>query len=241
MPIREATSLQDLDEAGLIQREVWNLEDLEIVGRIQLKAVQHAGGSVLIGEGENGEIGGFAYALPAFVKGETFWHSDMLAVRPAFRGTGMGRALKWAQRKEALQRGIRRITWTFDPMQAGNAHLNLELLGATAGEYLRNFYGITTSALHHGLPTDRLLADWDLCSPRVVARSQGQWPEPMPARARVAIPPDWNRLVKDEPGRAQAEQHRVAGELSAGLERGLVIQGFDKGGAAYLLSPRPEP
>lgn len=237
MLIREATSLLDLDEASLIQREVWSLEDIEIVGRIQLKAVQHAGGSVLVAEAEGGAISGFAYALPAHREGEAFWHSDMLAVRPQFRGAGVGQALKWAQRDHALKSGIRRITWTFDPMQSGNAHLNLELLGATANEYLSNFYGITTSALHHGLPTDRLLASWDLASPRVTALALGE----RAARAsgggaRIQIPVAWNQLVREEPRRAAAEQKRVEREITLALASGRVIQGFDKASTSYLLS-----
>lgn len=236
MLIREATSHQDLDCVCLIQRDVWKVEDLEIVGRIQLKASQHAGGSVLIAVADDGAIAGFAYALPAFLHGEVFWHSDMLAVRPAFRGTGIGQSLKWAQRDHARRTGIRRITWTFDPMQAGNAHLNLELLGVTVREYLSNFYGVTTSALHHGLPTDRLLASWDLESPRVQALSRGEvWPGPR-GHAHVAIPAAWNALVQRDPERARAEQERVETELMAAFSSGLVITGFEKPSASYVLS-----
>ncbi|MEO6402005.1 MAG: GNAT family N-acetyltransferase, partial [Vicinamibacteria bacterium] len=114
MRIREAVSTADLQETALIQREVWNVEDIEIVGHLQMKAAMHAGGSVLVAEMENGAIAGFAYALPAYVGGEIFWHSDMLAVRPAFRGGQVGQKLKWAQRDHALRCGIKRITWTFD-------------------------------------------------------------------------------------------------------------------------------
>jgi predicted GNAT superfamily acetyltransferase len=239
MRIREAISHQDLDEACFIQREVWNLEDLEIVGRIQLKAVQHAGGSVLIGESDDGRIGGFAYALAAHSNGETFWHSDMLAVRPQFRGSGLGQALKWAQRDRALARRIRRITWTFDPMQAGNAHLNLELLGATVREYLSNFYGVTTSALHHGMPTDRLLASWDLESPRVIALSQGERATSLSGQARIHIPSSWNDLVRRDPKGARTEQQRIESEMTAAFSRKLIATGFEKASASYILNPGP--
>jgi predicted GNAT superfamily acetyltransferase len=236
MRIREATSHPELDEVTRIEREVWNVADIDIAGRIQLKASQHAGGSVLIAVEDDGTIAGFAYAFPAFEHGEAFWHSDMLAVRPAFRGGKVGQALKWAQRDEALRRGIRRITWTFDPMQAGNAHLNLEHLGATAREYLSDFYGVTSSDLHHGLPTDRLLASWDLESPRVAALSHGEKPAPIEADAMVSIPPAWNELVRGEPERARAEQARVERELKAAFASGLCAAGFDKTKASYVLS-----
>jgi len=234
--VREAATLEDLDEVCRIQREVWDLEDLEIVGRIQLKAVQHAGGSVLIAETEDGAIAGFAYALPARADGECFWHSDMLAVRPRFRSSGLGQALKWAQREAALARGVDRITWTFDPMQAGNAHLNLQLLGATAKTYLENFYGVTTSALHHGLPTDRLLACWDLTSSRVLARSKGESAGLVDEAERIPIPLSWNERVKADPDQARGEQRSVGAALRSALARGLVLSGFDKAAGAYVLT-----
>ncbi|MEO8502110.1 MAG: GNAT family N-acetyltransferase [Vicinamibacteria bacterium] len=237
MIIREAHSHQDLDEITKIQREVWNLEDMEIVGRIQLRASQHAGGSVLVAQGEDRILGGFAFAFPAYRGGEVFWHSDMLAVRPAFRGTRIGQRLKWAQRDHALRSGIRLITWTFDPMQAGNAHLNLELLGVTVSEYLSNFYGVTTSALHHRLPTDRLLASWDLESPSVTALSRGESPKSPAGHAHVAIPAAWNVLVEGDPARARREQERVRAELLAAFSSGLRITGFEKPSVSYVLSP----
>lgn len=237
MIIREAHSHQDLDEITRIQREVWNLEDMEIVGRIQLKASQHAGASVLIAQSDDGVVAGFAFAFPAYTGGEVFWHSDMLAVRPAFRGTRIGQRLKWAQRDHALGQGIRRITWTFDPMQAGNAHLNLELLGVTVDEYLSDFYGVTTSALHHRLPTDRLLASWDLESAKVLALSRSEPAAGPRSHAHVAIPPAWNALVESDPTRARAEQKRVETELLAAFSSGLRITGFEKPSASYVLSP----
>ena len=236
MRIREATSHQHLDEVTRIQREVWNVADIDIAGRIQLRASQHAGGSVLIAEADDGVMAGFAYAFPACEHGEAFWHSDMLAVRPAFRGGRVGQALKWAQREHALRKGIRRITWTFDPMQAGNANLNLELLGASSREYLSDFYGVTSSDLHHGLPTDRLLASWDLESPRVVALARGDERAPVKADLTVPIPPAWNELVRQELERARAEQGRVERELKAAFSSGLVITGFDKTKTSYVLS-----
>jgi predicted GNAT superfamily acetyltransferase len=235
MVIREASSHSDLDEVVRIQREVWGASDLDIAGRIQLKATQHAGGSVLAACDDGGEIGGFAYAFPAHDKCGAFWHSDMLAVRPTFRGRGVGQALKWAQREHALARGITRITWTFDPMQAGNAHLNLELLGVTVSDYLRNFYGVTSSALHHGLPTDRLLARWDLETPRVRALARAQTAPQSVECERCAIPRSWNDLVKNDPSEALEEQSRVAAELEAAFDRGLSIIGFDKLSSSYLL------
>lgn len=237
MRIREATSHEDLDEVAKIQVEVWNVEDIDIASRIILRASQHAGGAVLVAEADDGAIAGFAWAFPAYEHGETFWHSDMLAVRPAYRAGRIGQALKWAQRDRAIEMGLRRITWTFDPMQARNAHLNLELLGATTCQYLDNFYGVTTSDLHHGLPTDRLLASWDLTSARVEALADGRSSSRPTPGASVSIPPLWNELVASDGDEARRQQARVAQELKAAFARGLTAIGFDKASASYLLSP----
>ena len=128
---------------------------------------------------------GFCYAFAALRGGEGHLHSDMLAVSPAARGLGVGLRLKWAQREEALRRGLRLVTWTFDPMRAPNARLNLNHLGAVARELLPDFYGTTSSALHHGLATDRLLARWELDHPRVVRRKAGEAENP----PELAAPP----------------------------------------------------
>jgi len=92
----------------------------------------------------------------------------MLAVRDAYRNGGIGRRIKLAQRDEALQRGIELIEWTFDPLEIKNAHLNIHRLGAIARRYTMNQYGVSSSPLQGGLPTDRLIAEWWLRSKRVV-------------------------------------------------------------------------
>jgi chorismate synthase len=98
----------------------------------------------------------------------------MLAVLPAWRSRGVGVRLKWAQREAVLERGLGLVTWTFDPMRAKNARLNLRHLGATSREFLPDLYGRTSSALHHGLATDRLLARWELRNPRVRGLAAGK-------------------------------------------------------------------
>src|SRR5512147_996923 len=171
--VRPAASRDDCDACVRLQREVWGLSDLEITSAIQLVATVHAGGLLLVAE-VAGEVAGFCYAFAALRGGEAHLHSDMLAVHPAARGLGVGLRLKWAQREEALRRGLRLVTWTFDPMRAGNARLNLHHLGATSREFLPDFYGTTSSALHHGLATDRLLVRWDLGRPGVARRAAGE-------------------------------------------------------------------
>lgn len=181
--IRAARDRADFDACCLLQRAVWGLADIDITSPIQLTASQHAGGSVLLAETEDGRAVGFAYAFPALRGGVAHLHSDMLAVLPEYRRRSTGASLKWAQREDALARGLTLITWTFDPLQARNASLNLRRLGARATEFLENFYGITSSSLHHGLPTDRLFVRWELGAPHVVERAAAAAPP-----ATVAAP-----------------------------------------------------
>jgi predicted GNAT superfamily acetyltransferase len=150
----------------------------------------------------------------------------MLAVRPDWRGRGIGLALKWAQREEALGRGLRLVTWTFDPMRAGNARLNLSRLGATAGELLPDFYGTTSSGLHQGLPTDRLLARWELDSERVRARAAGElppaeWESPEPGPV-LAIPADWDAVCRRDLAHARSLQAEVSRGFARLFARGYV-------------------
>jgi len=252
--IRPAAAHLDFEACVRLQREVWGLCDLEITSVVQLIATVHAGGLLLVAEDGADGVVGFCYAFAAVSGGKPHLHSDMLAVRPQSRGLGLGARLKWAQREAALDRGIGRITWTFDPMQSRNAALNLRRLGAEATELLPNLYGVTTSALHHGLPTDRLLVTWELESDRVRERARGAAPsEPDEVAARIndvtwegevpvsspprldltdevvalSIPGEWNTLCRRRPDRARVWQAAVARALQAYLGRGYRAVDFE--------------
>jgi predicted GNAT superfamily acetyltransferase len=247
--IREARDRRDLEACVDLQRTVWGIGDLEITGPIQLIATLQAGGLLLVAEEEAGRILGFSYAFPAVGGGRAHLHSDMLAVHPEARGRGLGTRLKWAQREEARRRGLRLVTWTFDPLQAANARLNLRRLGATATGLVRDLYGTTSSPLHHGRPTDRLQVRWELESPSVRERAGGQPPRPHPAfldatrvndvvieegwpvssaphlgldeaAVLLEIPADWDGLVRSTPVVATEWQGHVRAALEAYLGRG---------------------
>ena len=236
--IRLARDRADFDACVLLQRAVWGLGDLEITSALQMIATIHAGGMLHVVESAEGQAVGFAYAFPGLRGGSPHFHSDMLAVLPEHQKLGLGVRLKWAQREEALARGIVLMTWTYDPLQARNANLNLRRLGGEATEFVEDLYGITTSSLHHGLPTDRLLVRWELRAPRVEERAregepprtvalsdvprinevkwQGGWPvssEPRldldSAELLLEIPPDWDVLCQAAPRMAEA-WHSVA-------------------------------
>ncbi len=170
LTIAPLQSQTDYKSAVDIQREVWKFDDIDIIPPAMLLAADHCGGITLGAYNTIGEMIGFVTSILGMEDGMLVQHSHMLAVRQAYRNFGVGYRLKLAQRKEALKRKIPRITWTFDPVQPLNAYFNLGKLGAWSKVYSENFYGETTSALHRGLPTDRLVARWDLDSAAVVKR-----------------------------------------------------------------------
>lgn len=165
--IREAQTEGDYRAIEDIQKEAWGFSDLDVVPMATLLATVHAGGMAL-GAFEGERMIGFAHGFPAFEHGEPSIHSHMLAVRNDCRNLQAGFYLKLAQRAHALGNGIENITWTFDPLQSLNAHLNFNKLGVISRRYIVNFYGESSSSpLHQGFGTDRLWVSWLLESDRV--------------------------------------------------------------------------
>ncbi len=192
-------SLSDYSTCMEIQREVWRFEDIDIIPATMLLAATHCGGMNLAAFNSLGEMIGFVSSILGMEKGEPIQHSHMLAVRSAYRNFNVGYRLKLAQRKESLRAKIRTVTWTFDPMQPLNAYFNLGKLGACSTGYEEDFYGETTSALHRGLPTDRLVTRWDLTSDRVAERLETGPPQ-YDLRKLVKRFPLINRLEEVAPG-----------------------------------------
>ncbi len=164
--IRKCASLDEMHACFALQKEVWGFSDGELVP-VRLFVVAAKIGGQVIGAFDQGELVGFALAIPAMRNSHAYLHSQMLAVRQQYRNAGLGRRLKLYQREEALGRGIELMEWTFDPLEIKNAYLNIEKLGAIARRYNVNQYGITSSPLQGGLPTDRLIAEWWMNSRRV--------------------------------------------------------------------------
>jgi len=165
--------IRDIDGAELraveeLQKEVWGIPDLDVVPLSQLVAAKAAGG-VLLGAFDRETLIGFVYGFVSHEHGTVAHHSHMLAVRPSYRNHNLGYQLKLAQRDRVLAQSIKRITWTFDPLQSLNAYLNIAKLGVIADRYRVNYYGETTSFLHSA-GTDRLWVTWRLNSERVRQR-----------------------------------------------------------------------
>jgi len=169
--IRQCAGVKDLSRCVALQREVFALPDIEISPVRHLIVTAHAGGFTL-GAFAGEELVGFVLSVTAFSGAEKFFYSHMMAVKKTFQSYGIGARLKWAQRDEALRRGVNFIKWTFQPVQARNAYLNLEKLGAAVRHYEPNFYGTDYSTSNDqtkqvGLDSDRLFAEWNLEAEKV--------------------------------------------------------------------------
>jgi len=236
--IRECTTLDELAECVTVQRDVFALPEQELSPVRHFVVTKNAGGFTLAAF-ENGRMAGFVLSIPAFLRGERALYSHMTGVRPEYQSLGLGARLKWAQREQALARGVKHIKWTFEPVKARNAYFNLEKLGATVREYQANFYGTDYGTANgFGLASDRLIAEWDLESDKVVMLSNGaDFDGPPKPTAEITIMNDWSALVSKSPGEAHAEQLRVRGEFQTAFEQDLIVRGFRRSDddPAYLL------
>jgi chorismate synthase len=223
--IRPLASLADYDACVALQRTIWG-DAFDVVGAAILQISAHLGGIVAGAFGEDGRLAGFVFGLTGLDDDDNVVHwSHMLGVRPDLRDAGVGRRLKDYQRRELARRRIGRMYWTFDPMIAKNAHFNLNVLGARVVRFVPDMYGSTGSALHHGLPTDRLvvmcdttdsachrpitLDDADASTPvvTVVEQSSDRGPAhgvERASRLRLEIPTDFAQLLAESPSNARA-------------------------------------
>lgn len=215
--IRRCEGVDEFKECVALQKEVWNFSDLDTVPLRMFVVADKVGGQI-IGAFDGKEMVGFALSIPGMRNGHQYLHSHMLAVRESHRNSGLGRRLKLAQREEALTRGIDLIEWTFDPLEIKNAYLNVRKLGAIARRYTLNQYGMSSSPLQGGLPTDRLIAEWWLRSKRVeTLLSSGNLP-PAKAEVELAVPAqiyDWKASANDRAKAAQVQSEIREGFLQA--------------------------
>lgn len=172
--IRKLSNQSEFERLVEIQRVVWKHPDLDLTPVHQFCISAFMGG-VVLGAFVDGELAGFVYSFPAIFKGKFCHHSHLLAVLPQFQGYGLGKRLKWTQRREVLKMGLDLITWTYDPLQTRNANLNFHTLGVICRNYLPDFYG-ETPALRLGpnIPTDRLLVEWPIKSARVQKKAEAK-------------------------------------------------------------------
>jgi len=237
---RDLTTLDDFATVVDLEREIWGPGYDEVVP-VPILAVTVMRGGILIGAFDadlsrasevsqatatGDRMVGFVYSLAGIKHGQPTQWSHMAGVLDAYRGDGVGRQLKILQRERTLAMGLDLIEWTYDPMQAMNAHLNFAKLGVVAEEYEVNVYGTSSSPLHAGNPTDRFVAEWKIRDPRVEQRlggaaplapvltlepalrtkAAGQWLEPAAPdlsidakRISVEIPTGFTNMLTDAP------------------------------------------
>jgi predicted GNAT superfamily acetyltransferase len=227
--IRRCQGLEELRACVALQKEVWNFTDADLVPLRMFVVAEKIGGQVM-GAFEGQQMVGFALSLPGSRSGHTYLHSHMLAVRKDHRNSGLGRRLKLLQREDALVRGIELIEWTFDPLEIKNAYLNIEKLGAIARRYNINQYGITSSPLQGGLPSDRLIAEWWLRSKRVeTLLTEGRNPS-FQRESSIDVPAqvyEWKAAAETR-GKALQVQERNREEFLRAFADGLAVLGYER-------------
>ncbi len=245
LTIRKCEALDDMGACLALQKEVWNFSDAELVPvRIFVLATK-IGGQVM-GAFDGRDLVGFALAIPGVRSGHAYLYSHMLAVRQQYRNAGLGRRLKLFQRDDALARGFELMEWTFDPLEIKNAYLNIEKLGAIARRYNVNQYGLTSSPLQGGLPTDRLVAEWWMKSKRVETVLNDKKRPHFATRMTVDVPQkiyEWKSAETTRP-RALEVQTKNRGQLSKAFGDGLAVLGYERGAngdGRFLLGRWDEP
>ena len=241
--IRNCQGLDELSACVSLQKDVWNFTDAELVPLRMFVVAEKIGGQV-IGAFDNGKLVAFALSLPGSRGGHCYLHSQMLAVQSAYRNAGLGRQVKLFQRKDALARGFELMEWTFDPLEIKNAYLNIERLGAIARRYHVNQYGLTSSPLQGGLPSDRLVAEWWLKSKRVVALlAEGQKSESkleFETLKTISVPGQiyqWKASAETRERAREVQEHNRTDFLQA-FNDGLTVLGYERdsqGDGKFLL------
>jgi predicted GNAT superfamily acetyltransferase len=230
--IRRCQGLDELRTCVALQKEIWNFTDDELVPLRMFVVAEKVGGQVM-GAFDGKEMIGFALSVPGMRSGHLYLHSHMLAVRKEHRNTGLGRRLKLLQREDALSRGIELIEWTYDPLEIKNAYLNIEKLGAISRRYNINQYGITSSPLQGGLPSDRLIAEWWLKSKRVQTLLDSGKNPAFEQKTAIEVPAEiyqWKAAAETRP-KAQEVQARNREQFLRAFESGLAVLGYQRDSA----------
>jgi predicted GNAT superfamily acetyltransferase len=237
--IRKCDQLDELRACVALQKEVWNFSDADLVPLRMFVVAEKVGGQVIAAFAGN-EMVGFALSVPGFRAGHSYLHSHMLAVRKKYQNAGVGRRLKLSQRDDALARGLELIEWTFDPLEIKNAYLNIAKLGAIARRYTINQYGLSSSPLQGGLPTDRLVAEWWLKSRRVETLLRAEEPLRIETSTTISVPAQiyhW-KVSLETRNQAKDVQDRNREQFLKGFAEGLSVLGYERdreGNGNFLL------
>jgi predicted GNAT superfamily acetyltransferase len=238
--VRTITDISDLREAVRLQKIIWGFEDLELLPVRMFVVANRVGGQTMAAfDGE--KIVGFLIAVPGVkTDGTHYLHSNMMGVLAEYRNLSVGRQLKLAQREEALARGIEMIEWTFDPLELKNAYFNMQRLGAVVERYVLNQYGVTSSHLHGGLPTDRCIASWHLKSERVRRVVAGEPAPPVEIVERIDVSNEIGTVRRERPNEAREIQASISERFLESLRRDLYVATVERGEThgSYLFAKR---
>ncbi len=236
--VRSISAVEEMKLGVELQNQVWGYSPLDTVPEQMFVVAQESGGHVLVAFDGDRPVG-FALAYAGVHHGKAHLHSHMVGVIPEYQNRGVGRILKLAQRDDAIARGIHLIEWTFDPLQIKNAFFNISRLGAIVRRYIPNCYGRTSSPLHGGLPTDRLVAEWWVESPRVATILKGAPQQISNDAVRISLPANIRQLVADDPTTAESIQTTMREQFEQNFRdgRAAVAFEFDTLQASYVLEP----
>ncbi|MFX0121600.1 MAG: hypothetical protein ACFFB2_15585 [Promethearchaeota archaeon] len=233
--IRRLETIDEFKKTFEIQRSAWGVNDLEIDPHFLMISSQKYGG-LLQGFFFDNECVGFTYGIIGKHKEEYFFFSYMTAVMKEFQGRGFGFLLKKAQREEVLKMGYNVIRWFFDPLESLNAFFNIHRLGIISKGYESNIYGEGGEGLHKGLPTDRLIATWNLKSERVIQRIDKKIPkliknvpEEMIGNINhkityIEIPKDIQSLKREDLNQAYHWRIKTREMFKSAFKRGFVVE-----------------
>ncbi|MFC1499466.1 hypothetical protein ACFL6T_00430 [Candidatus Zixiibacteriota bacterium] len=252
--LRPLRTHEDFDQCVALQRETWGEDFTELVPPSILMVSQKVGGVAVGAFDTNDRLLGFVFGVTGIDEGEMVHWSDMLAVRPEHTGRGLGRNLKAFQRDSLLKLGVETVRWSCDPLEASNAHLNINRLGALPVEYVEDMYGAnTTSTRHAGIGTDRFVIEWSLTDPRVERALEGrlaispalivqvpvvnsdtvdETPGPVEIdlpelpSVRIEIPADIQKTKEDDPDLAGQWRLTTRRAFLCYLGRGYLVDGF---------------
>jgi predicted GNAT superfamily acetyltransferase len=249
--VRLARSHAEYAACEALSRDIWGAAERNVVPRELLLTMQLNGGLVHGAFLPNGRLVGFCFGFAGLRDGQLRLCSHQLGVVPELRSAGIGIALKQAQRKDALRLGYPLVSWTFDPLEARNAYINLHRLGCIARLYDRDHYGEMEDELNRGLPSDRFEAEWWLDRPKPAA-STGS-PAVMLRAARdgepireaidlatapavlVGVPQDFQAVKMTSPELAQRWRLESRAALEAALNAGMIAVDFLREGA-YVMA-----
>ena len=232
LEIHQLSNLNEFSDAVRLQREIWGFKDVDLLP-LRLFVVASKIGGQALGAFHDGRMVAFCLCIPGLKPGGKYYlHSHMLGVMPGYRNSGVGRKLKLKQREYALTSGIDLIEWTFDPLEIKNAFFNIERLGAIVRRYVHNQYGTTTSRLHGGLPTDRLIAEWWIRTERVEAICNGRLFNRPDTQASISVPVGIGELREQDPPRAREIQAAIGNNFDRQFRSGLAVIGFEKSAEA---------